>query len=190
MINDYHQRNLLSLPITAVGDSDYPGIQYADDTMMVFPACPAQTVTMKNILIDYTASVGPNIDFQKSILYQLVCSQKQCSSRDLSMLCQIHALHVPQPADGTTRLSMADLMPMEWSGAQALFLLINALSGEHCHQGFCNTLISSGVDVSGQRKPNRGTSTAHWLPGSLSAARKTGDVWLFWISNFKIRAFS
>lgn len=128
-INDYHRRNLLSLPISAVGDSDYPVIQYADDTIMVLPACPVQTVTMKNILIDYAASVGPNINFQKSILVPINLSAHKTSALAEIFQCSVRSMpftYLGLPM-GTTRPSMTDLMPMEWSGAQALFLPINAL---------------------------------------------------------------
>lgn len=95
-------------------------------------ACPVQTVTMKNILIDYAASVGPNINFQKSILVPINLSAHKTSA--LAEIFQWSVRSMPFTylglPMGTTRPSMTDLMPMEWSGAQALFLPINALSGE------------------------------------------------------------
>ena len=43
-------------------------VQYADDTILVMPACPVQATRMKSILEDYAASVGLKINFHKSTL--------------------------------------------------------------------------------------------------------------------------
>lgn len=67
-INDAYRRGLIQLPFPCVGDMDYPVIQYADDTILLMPACAQQAATIKGILSDYAQSIGLKINFQKSTL--------------------------------------------------------------------------------------------------------------------------
>ena len=67
-VNDAFARRLIELPIPCNRDGDYPVVQYADDTILVMPACPDQAAHMKTILEDYAASVGLKINFHKSTL--------------------------------------------------------------------------------------------------------------------------
>lgn len=61
-INEALANNLLQLPIPSTNEDKYPVIQYADDTIIVMPACLKQAAQMKKILADYAASVGLQID--------------------------------------------------------------------------------------------------------------------------------
>lgn len=70
-INDAHRCGLIELPIPARGSSDYPVVQYVDDTILLMPACPEQAKTMKQILMDYADSIGLKINFQKSVIVPL-----------------------------------------------------------------------------------------------------------------------
>lgn len=49
-INDAHRRQMIELPIPARGAEDYPVIQYADDTILVMPACSRPIQYMKHLL--------------------------------------------------------------------------------------------------------------------------------------------
>ena len=57
-INDAYGQGLIDLPFPCNRRGDYPVIQYADDTILVMPACPDQAARMKSILVDYAESVG------------------------------------------------------------------------------------------------------------------------------------
>ena len=59
-INEACTVGQLLLPIPSHDDS-YPVIQYADDTIVVFPACSSQAQVLKGILMDYATSVGLKI---------------------------------------------------------------------------------------------------------------------------------
>ena len=52
-INDAFARNEIHLPFPVRNQQDYPVIQYADDTILVLPACPRQALILKNILTDF-----------------------------------------------------------------------------------------------------------------------------------------
>ena len=67
-INDALANNLLQHPIPPTSDENYPVIQYADDTIIVMPACQEQGIRMKQILTDYAASIGLKINFHKSTM--------------------------------------------------------------------------------------------------------------------------
>ena len=64
-VNDAFARGLIDLPIPCNHDGDYPVVQYADDTILVMPACSVQAARMKTILEDYAASIGLKINFSK-----------------------------------------------------------------------------------------------------------------------------
>ena len=67
-INEALADNLLQLPIPSAEPSTYPVIQYADDTIILLPACLPQAIRLKKILTDYADSVGLHINFSKSTL--------------------------------------------------------------------------------------------------------------------------
>ena len=50
MINAAWQEGLLTLPIEQPASEDYPVIQYADDTILILPACLDQRIKVKEIL--------------------------------------------------------------------------------------------------------------------------------------------
>ncbi|XP_073367667.1 uncharacterized protein [Aegilops tauschii subsp. strangulata] len=70
-INDAMHNNNLHLPIPSGRNNQFPVIQYADDTIIVMPACRVQANCMKQILTDYADSVGLHINFHKSTLIPL-----------------------------------------------------------------------------------------------------------------------
>src|SRR3954471_3084973 len=51
-INDAFARDLIKLPFPRSQQMDYPVIQYADDTILIIPACPDQALIVKNNLTD------------------------------------------------------------------------------------------------------------------------------------------
>lgn len=67
-VNDAFMRGDLLLPFPCNGQNDYPVIQYADDTLLVLPACPQQAHRVKEILSDYASSISLKINFHKSRL--------------------------------------------------------------------------------------------------------------------------
>ena len=67
-VNDALRRGVLKHPIPPRTHKDFPGIQYADDTMIVMQACEEQARGMKKILLDYADSVGLRINFEKTTL--------------------------------------------------------------------------------------------------------------------------
>jgi hypothetical protein len=50
VINHAWQNGELSLPLDNSFGLDFPIIQYADDTLIILPACPDQLMTLKGLL--------------------------------------------------------------------------------------------------------------------------------------------
>lgn len=112
-INDAYRNNLFQLPIPS-NCSDYPVIQYTDDTIVVMPADSVQAEHMKQILIAYASSVGLRINFQKSTLIPI--NLQPDTAQDFAKLfgCVIGQMpftYLGLPL-GTTRPSVSDLMPL------------------------------------------------------------------------------
>ena len=55
VVNEMCSRNILSLPIPT-SSSDYPIVQYADDTLIVLPAIDDQLIAFKEMLDTFAAS--------------------------------------------------------------------------------------------------------------------------------------
>src|SRR4051812_44192231 len=60
----------LTLPIPN-NNPDYPIVQYADDPMLVTPACETQLMALKDMLGTFAASTGVHVNYNKSQLIPL-----------------------------------------------------------------------------------------------------------------------
>ena len=67
-INEAYREGIIQLPFPATGQMDYPIVQYADDTILLMPACPQQAMIIEDILTKYAQSIGLKINFHKSTL--------------------------------------------------------------------------------------------------------------------------
>ena len=74
-INDAYTRGAIQLPFPSTIQTDYPVIQYADDTILAMPACTTQARIIKDILSDYATSIGLKINFHKSTLIPINCHE-------------------------------------------------------------------------------------------------------------------
>jgi hypothetical protein len=93
---------------------DYPIVQYADDTLIIMPACPLQVAAMKNILESYALSTGLKINFHKSSLIPINFNNN--SAQDMAGLLGCNVASMPftylgLPL-GTTKPTVYDLMPL------------------------------------------------------------------------------
>jgi hypothetical protein len=58
----------LSHPLRSEFSGDYPIIQYANDTLVILPADPAQLSHLKEVLHIFASSIGLKVNFDKSFL--------------------------------------------------------------------------------------------------------------------------
>jgi hypothetical protein len=71
IINKAKETGLPRLPIQVGYTSDFPIVQYVDDTLLVIEVCPQQLFALKAILNIYVDSTGLKVNYAKSIMIQI-----------------------------------------------------------------------------------------------------------------------
>ena len=111
-INAALQQDLIKHPIPPTGDAKYPVIQYANDTIIVLPACMDQAARIKSILEDYATSIGLKINFHKSTLIPINLDLEAMNNLARVFGCAIGVMpftYLGLPL-GTTKPSVQELM--------------------------------------------------------------------------------
>jgi len=75
IINKAKHLDLLELPIPLRHTSDFPIVQYADDTLIVMKACSRQLWTLKALLHTFGESTGLKVNYSKSVMVPINTSQ-------------------------------------------------------------------------------------------------------------------
>lgn len=60
--------NLIQPPLQESSCPDFPVIQYADDTILVLPAAPAQINQLKNLLLHYAEYTGLKVNYKSMLV--------------------------------------------------------------------------------------------------------------------------
>lgn len=132
IFNHAWENNISSLPIDHSYGQDYPILQYADDTLLILPACPIQLSNLKELLTDFTVSTGLRINYHKSSMVPINISTERCQELVEVFGCKVE--HMPFTylglPMGTTRPSVDDLTPMVTKVDKRLAFISNLLS--HC----------------------------------------------------------
>jgi hypothetical protein len=68
ILNKAKDLNLLKLPLPLRHTSDFPIIQYADDTLIVMEACSNQLMVLKALLQTFGDSTGLKVNYNKSVM--------------------------------------------------------------------------------------------------------------------------
>ena len=68
---------------------DFPVIQYADDTLIIMPACPQQILIMKELLNRYAASTGLHINYGKSMMIPLNMTSQHAEQIAQTLGCTV-----------------------------------------------------------------------------------------------------
>jgi hypothetical protein len=112
VINHAWQNGEISLPLDNSFDLDCPIVQYADDTLIIMPACPTQLMTLKALLAKFSSSTGLFINFNKSSILPINISTERCHELATLFGCVTESLpftYLGLPM-GTTRQRMDDLI--------------------------------------------------------------------------------
>jgi hypothetical protein len=72
--------------------SDFPILQYADDTLLVMEACPQQLFALKAILHTYTDSIGLKVNYVKSIMILINVPPERLAYLAATFQCQTGSL--------------------------------------------------------------------------------------------------
>jgi hypothetical protein len=132
IVNDLKDRGLINLPL-AVGDGDFPIVQYADDTLLIMESDSAQLSALKQALHDFGASTGLSVNFHKSCMLPINISDSEVQALADEFGCVVGAfpftyLGLPM---GTTRPRMCDLLPL-------VTKLERKLTASSCFLAYCN----------------------------------------------------
>jgi hypothetical protein len=77
LINKAKDMNLLKLPIPLQSSSDFPVIQYADDTLIILEGDVKQLFFLKSLLQNFSASTGLKVNYQKSMILPINLSENK-----------------------------------------------------------------------------------------------------------------
>jgi hypothetical protein len=91
VINDACTNGLLRLPIQAQ-DSDFPMVQYADDTLLIMQADSTQLQYFKALVNDFAMSTGLKVNFNKYIMIPINVTDDKTSSLAVEFGCQIGSM--------------------------------------------------------------------------------------------------
>ena len=143
-INDALAEGLLNHPTPPKGDAQYPVIQYADDTIVVLPACLLQAAKLKQILEDYATSIGLKINFHKSTIFPINTPGDKCNALANLFGCTQATMpftYLGLPL-GTTRPTVLDLTSFVCKAERKITAAMSLMS----HAGrlaLINSLITS-----------------------------------------------
>ena len=105
-------------------------IQYADDTILILPACTQQALIVKDSLTDYASSIGLKINFHKSTLIPINCGSEKRDELANIFGCVVGKkpfTYLGLPL-GTTRPTVQELMPLVCSVERRLSATPNMIS--------------------------------------------------------------
>lgn len=68
ILNEAMNNNVISKPAASQPGTDFPVIQYVEDTVIIMPAYEAQIEQLHNLLMHYSVYTGLRINFDKSVI--------------------------------------------------------------------------------------------------------------------------
>ena len=71
IINRAKDQGLLNLPLGLHNSSDFPILQYADNTLIFMEGCGRQLFFLKSLLNSFTTCTGLKVNFQKSMMVRI-----------------------------------------------------------------------------------------------------------------------
>jgi hypothetical protein len=83
---------LLKLPINVGYTSDFPIIQYADDTLMIMKACSQLLLVLKSIMNTFADSVGLKVNYAKSSMIPISIVPDRLAHLATTFNCQAGSL--------------------------------------------------------------------------------------------------
>jgi hypothetical protein len=88
IVNKASSMGLLNLPLASGYTSDFPIIQYADDTLLIMEACPRQLLALKALLHNFAESTGLKVNYAKSSMFPINLSQEKLDHLAATFQCK------------------------------------------------------------------------------------------------------
>jgi hypothetical protein len=114
IINKAKNACLLRLPINLGYTSDFPILQYADDTLLIMEVNSQQLMVLKSILNTFADSTGLKVNYAKSSMYPINISQEKLQHMSATFPCSAGALpftYLGLPLS-TTKPNVQDCLPL------------------------------------------------------------------------------
>ena len=114
VVNKAKDLGLLKQPILTDFTSDFPIIQYADDTLLVMEACPRQLFVLKALLHTFAMSTGLKVNYSKSSMVPINVSEERMQHLANTFQCQVGTLpftYLGLPL-GLKQPSVQDCLPL------------------------------------------------------------------------------
>jgi hypothetical protein len=92
LLNKATQDDLLKLPIPLLHSSDFPVIQYADDTLIIIEGCTSLLLFLKTLLSNFSSSTGLRVNFAKSQMIPINIDTERMTSLAQTFGCSIGSL--------------------------------------------------------------------------------------------------
>jgi hypothetical protein len=114
IINKAKDRGLLRLPIHVGYTTDFPIIQYADDTLLIMESCPLQLFALKGILNTFAESTTLKVNYSKLDIYPINISQERLAHLAATFNCKASTLPFTYLGHtlGINKPSVQDYLPL------------------------------------------------------------------------------
>jgi len=113
MIKNAKIEGLLNLPISTDANSNFPIVQYADDTLLIMEAYPIQITFLKEFLLSFAQSTGLKVNCNKSVIVPLNISEAKLDQLPSLLDCQKRTLpftYLGLPL--TSKPNIEDFLPL------------------------------------------------------------------------------
>jgi hypothetical protein len=113
MVNVLFRAGILHAPLP-IPETDFPIVQYADDTLLIMQACPQQLLALKQLLHDFSRATGLRVNYSKSSMMAINIDEQNLAHLANVFGCATGSLpftYLGLPL-GTTRPSVQDLSPI------------------------------------------------------------------------------
>jgi hypothetical protein len=107
------QQGIFQAPLP-IPDTDFPIIQYADDTLVIMQACPAQLEALKDLLESFALATGLRVNYAKSAMMPINISEIKLHEMASILGCSVGVLpftYLGLPL-GTTKPTIHGMSPL------------------------------------------------------------------------------
>jgi hypothetical protein len=92
VLNKAREQGLFNLPIPLRHTTDFPVIQYADDTLIIMEACSRQLWALKALLHSFGESTGLKVNYSKSFIVPINTSEQKMQHLARTFSCEVGSL--------------------------------------------------------------------------------------------------
>lgn len=114
LINKAKDMDLLKLPFPLQSSSDFPVVQYANDTLIIMEGDPKQLFFLKTLLQNFSDSRGLKVNYSKSMLLPVNISEESLDHLAKTFGCSKGSLpftYLGLPL-GLTKPRVQDFLPL------------------------------------------------------------------------------